>query len=54
MGSNGYKSLVDEREKAFVYLREKMTETAAKFGQVVLKTPQNGISLGIRLISNNP
>ncbi|GLV31937.1 Sec synthetase [Carabus blaptoides fortunei] len=49
IGQNGYRSLVKQREVLYIYLREKLSEIAEKYGERILETPNNPISIGMTL-----
>lgn len=49
MGRNGYRALVDERERLFVRMRERLTAVASKHGERVLETRTNEVSLAMTL-----
>lgn len=51
MGSDKYKELLKERKENYQYLSSKLSVVAAKHGERLLKTPHNGISMGISLPS---
>jgi O-phospho-L-seryl-tRNASec:L-selenocysteinyl-tRNA synthase len=52
MGKNGYEQLLNEREENFEKLKASLEKTASKFGERVLYTPNNPISLGVTLTSS--
>jgi O-phospho-L-seryl-tRNASec:L-selenocysteinyl-tRNA synthase len=47
LGSKEYISLVKERKQLFQSLRDGLVKVAAQFGQRILDTPGNSISLGM-------
>ncbi|XP_074642114.1 O-phosphoseryl-tRNA(Sec) selenium transferase-like [Tubulanus polymorphus] len=49
LGANGYKALLKQRKEVFTYLKQQLSECAAKHGERVLHTPSNTISLGMSL-----
>ena len=49
MGANGWKSLLKRREQNYLYFKEKLTSTAELIGERILETPNNRISIGIKL-----
>jgi O-phospho-L-seryl-tRNASec:L-selenocysteinyl-tRNA synthase len=51
MGERRFRALLAEREALFVYARAKIAETMAPFGERVLDTPRNRISIGVSLSS---
>jgi O-phospho-L-seryl-tRNASec:L-selenocysteinyl-tRNA synthase len=51
MGERRFRALLAEREALFVYARAKLAETVAPFGERVLETPRNRISIGMTLSS---
>ena len=46
MGVSTFKTLLKERKDMFAYLKEQVGEVATKYGERVLKTPNNPISIG--------
>jgi O-phospho-L-seryl-tRNASec:L-selenocysteinyl-tRNA synthase len=46
MGTEKYKELLHERKECFLYLKLELQKVAEKFGERVLETPNNPISLG--------
>jgi O-phospho-L-seryl-tRNASec:L-selenocysteinyl-tRNA synthase len=54
MGERRFRELLAEREALFVYARAKLAETVAPFGERVLETPRNRISIGVTLSSVPP
>ena len=46
MGSNGYTELLRKRKENYQYLKTRMTGLAVKFGEHVIETPGNQISIG--------
>ena len=46
MGTAGYKALMDERRENYKLLKEEMTKVAEKYGERVLETRNNPISIG--------
>lgn len=51
MGANGYKALLTQREELRHAFAENLRSLAACFGERVLETPHNSISIGISLQS---
>ncbi|XP_055338380.1 O-phosphoseryl-tRNA(Sec) selenium transferase-like isoform X2 [Paramacrobiotus metropolitanus] len=49
MGISGYKKLLAERKEMFSYLKERLKTFAENFGERLLHTPNNQISLGMTL-----
>jgi O-phospho-L-seryl-tRNASec:L-selenocysteinyl-tRNA synthase len=49
MGKKGLLKLLKERKMNFVYAKELITEIGRKYGQAVLNTPHNPISLAVAL-----
>ncbi|XP_055901382.1 O-phosphoseryl-tRNA(Sec) selenium transferase-like [Biomphalaria glabrata] len=49
LGSKGYKSLLQERKELFIYLSNSLSICAEKYGERILQTKNNPISLGITL-----
>ena len=49
MGVHGYQQLLQERSRLVPIVREGLEKFAAKFGQRVLLTPRNSISIGVSL-----
>ena len=47
MGSATYRSLLAERKECFSYLKTQLSLIAQKYGEKVLETPGNPISLGL-------
>ena len=52
MGKTGYERLLDERETNYEKLKMALERTASKYGERVLETPNNPISLGVTLTSS--
>jgi O-phospho-L-seryl-tRNASec:L-selenocysteinyl-tRNA synthase len=52
MGKNGYERLLDEREANYDKLKVALQRTASKYGERILETPNNPISLGVTLTSS--
>ena len=52
MGKTGYERLLDERETNYEKLKTALERTASKYGERVLETPNNPISLGVTLTSS--
>ena len=46
MGTAGYKALMDERRENYKLIKEEMTKVAEKYGERVLETRNNPISIG--------
>ena len=46
MGTTGYKELMDERRDNYKLLKEEMAKVADKYGERVLETKNNPISIG--------
>ena len=46
MGTAGYKALMDERRENYKLLKDEMTKVADKYGERVLETKNNPISIG--------
>ena len=46
MGTTGYKALMDERKQNYKMLKEEMSKVAEKYGERVLETKNNPISIG--------
>ncbi len=46
MGTETYKSLLCERKECFKYLKTELSKIAEKYGEKVLETPSNPISMG--------
>lgn len=51
MGTAGYKALMDERRENYKLLKEEMTKVAEKYGERVLETRNNPISIAMTLSS---
>lgn len=49
MGSETYKSLLNERKECFEYLKQQLHKVGEKYGEKVLETPGNPISVGFTL-----
>lgn len=49
LGWHGYHQLTLERKEHYKYLRERVEEVAHKYGERVLHTPHNPISIGVTL-----
>jgi len=52
MGKYGYEHLLDEREANYDKLKVALQRTASKYGERILETPNNPISLGVTLTSS--
>jgi O-phospho-L-seryl-tRNASec:L-selenocysteinyl-tRNA synthase len=52
MGKAGYNRLLDDRETNYEKLKDALKRTASKYGERVLDTPNNPISLGVTLSSS--
>lgn len=46
LGQEGYKQLLEERKANYIYLRDQLLAVAETFGERLLETPANPISLG--------
>jgi O-phospho-L-seryl-tRNASec:L-selenocysteinyl-tRNA synthase len=46
MGTETYKRLLNDRKECFVYLKLELQKVAEQFGEKVLETPNNPISIG--------
>ena len=46
MGTAGYKELMDERRENYKLLKDEMCKVAEKYGERVLETKNNPISIG--------
>jgi hypothetical protein len=46
MGTSGYKNLMEERKENYKILKDEMTRVAEKYGEKVLETKNNPISIG--------
>ena len=46
MGTTGYKELMDERKENYKILKHEMTKIAEKYGERVLETKNNPVSIG--------
>ena len=46
MGTTGYKELMDERKENYKILKAEMTKIAEKYGERVLETKNNPVSIG--------
>ena len=46
MGTTGYKELMDERKENYKILKAEMTKIAQKYGERVLETKNNPVSIG--------
>ena len=46
MGTETYKALLHERKECFTYLKSELQKVSEKFGERVLETPNNPISIG--------
>jgi len=46
MGINGWKKLLKEQKENFFYFKNELCKLAEKFGEKVLHTPNNPISMG--------
>lgn len=53
LGTKGYFKLRQERKEIFEYLREKLAEVAHRYGERVLVTPNNRISIAMSVAGNN-
>jgi O-phospho-L-seryl-tRNASec:L-selenocysteinyl-tRNA synthase len=51
MGRSGFIRLLDDRQEVFAYFKQKMESLASQFGERVLHTPGNQISLALTLDS---
>lgn len=49
LGSKGYRSLLQTRKEVFKYLSEKLSNLAIKYGERLLETPHNPISMVMSL-----
>lgn len=49
LGKRGYNELVDKRDTLFNYLRQQLSQTALRYGEEVLHTPENRISMAMTL-----
>lgn len=49
MGVDGYKNLLKERKDCYLYLKDELSKLALKYGERVLNTPNNPISIGMSL-----
>ena len=49
MGESGWTALLAERERLFTYAREQLRSAVEQFGERVLTTPRNRISIGVSL-----
>lgn len=47
LGENGYKQLTDKRIQLYKYLHEQLTNVAKAYGERILQTPDNYISIGL-------
>lgn len=50
MGSTGYKELVNERKENYLLLKQELSRVAEAYGERVLETKNNPISLGKNLL----
>ncbi len=50
MGKNGLLKLLEERKENYRFFKEKLTIIAKKYGERILETPNNSISMGVTLI----
>ena len=46
MGTTGYKQLMDERRENYKILKQEMSKIAEKYGERVLETKNNPVSIG--------
>ena len=46
MGTTGYKQLMEERKENYKILKQEMTKIAEKYGERVLETKNNPVSIG--------
>ena len=53
MGTTGYKELMDERRENYKILKEEMSKIAEKYGERVLETKNNPVSIGELLFDFN-
>nr|CAD7456595.1 unnamed protein product [Timema tahoe] len=51
LGMNGYKNLITQRKEMYTYLKEELTKIAFKYGERILETKNNPISIGMSLVS---
>jgi len=51
MGTTGYKELMDERKENYKILKHEMTKIAEKYGERVLETKNNPVSIAMTLTS---
>ncbi|XP_063220702.1 O-phosphoseryl-tRNA(Sec) selenium transferase [Bacillus rossius redtenbacheri] len=49
LGVSGYKSLVAQRKEMYTYLKEELSKVASKYGERILDTKNNPISVGMTL-----
>ncbi|XP_067123311.1 O-phosphoseryl-tRNA(Sec) selenium transferase isoform X1 [Centruroides vittatus] len=49
LGMKGYKNLLKERKEMFLYLKDEISVIATKYGERLLETPHNPISMAISL-----
>lgn len=49
LGIKGYKNLLKERKEMFIYLRDEISTIAAKYGERLLETSHNPISMAVSL-----
>lgn len=46
LGVNGYKNLISQRKEMYKYLKEELGKIASKYGEKILETKNNPISIG--------
>ncbi|CAG2062651.1 unnamed protein product, partial [Timema podura] len=58
LGMNGYKNLITQRKEMYTYLKEELTKIAFKYGERILETKNNPISIDVSLflppVPSNP
>jgi O-phospho-L-seryl-tRNASec:L-selenocysteinyl-tRNA synthase len=47
LGVRGYKELLQQRKAVYRHLKERLQAVASKFGERILETPNNPISIGM-------
>jgi O-phospho-L-seryl-tRNASec:L-selenocysteinyl-tRNA synthase len=47
LGVRGYKELLQQRKAVYQHLKERLQAVASKFGERILETPNNPISIGM-------
>ena len=53
IGKKGYKNLLEDRKKMFIYLKESLQKIANEFGEKILNVPENYLSVALSLNNIN-